>query len=240
MAKQSDDVVVAALCLTADACDELKGLGIHAIQCDVTRDEDIKCMAEVVKGLLSKEKLILTTIVNNAGMANPGDFVFYNDLESIKDVMDVNFFGQLRVTQALLPLLLLTSPVYGGRVINMSSVCGASASPGNSSYNASKFAVEAWSDSLRLELAPFNIKVIKIRPGQFSTSIQSIYRKRFEENYQKSSDQVKSIYGGDSHAVKISNTFKGTQDGASDPMNAVKVLLSLISSDLNKLKPYYW
>ena len=238
LAKQSD-VVVVSLCLTAKACDELKTLGIRAIQCDVTKDEDVQRMEDMVTGLIDDEKLILTTIVNNAGTANPGDFIFYNDLKPVKDIMEVNFFGMLRVTQALLPLLLQTSPVFGGRILNISSVCGATASPGNSAYNASKFAVEAWSDSLRLELKAFNIKVVKIRPGQFSTSIQSIFGERFVENYQNSSDQVKSIYGS-SHGEKISNTFSGFKDSSADPMDAVNNILNLVSADLNKLEPYYW
>lgn len=241
LAKQSDNLIVVSLCLTSEAAKELNLLDdIQSVQCDVTSDEDVQRARDFIEAILVEEKAVLKALINNAGCANPGDFVFYNDLKPIQHVMDVNFYGQLRVTQALLPLFLRTAPVYGGRILNMSSVCGASASPGNSAYNASKFAVEAWSDSLRLELDPFNIKVVKIRPGQFSTSIQTQFGDNFCMNYSNASSQVKAIYGGNDHSEKIEKAFDGMQDSATDPMEAVKVLVDLVRAKQDALKSYYW
>jgi len=187
---------------------------------------------------------VLQGLVNNAGIADPGDFAFYHDLHKVEKVMDVNFYGPLRVTQALLPLFLQTSPVFGGRILNMSSVCGASASAGNSSYSASKFALEAWSDSLRIEMAPFNIKVVKIRPGQFSTAIQKNWADGFTKQYLNASPQLKGLYGGQAYSKKVEDTFKGFGDDPAsmgDPSHAVDELVDLLTAKkLTDLAPYYW
>ena len=172
-----NNIFVVALCLTSEAAQQLTKLNdaICGIQCDVTKDDDVQCASRKIKEILNEKKAYLHTLVNNAGIASPGNFLFYNDTKPLEQTMAVNYFGMLKVTQSLLPLFLRTSSTFGGRILNLSSVCGASSSAGNAAYNASKFAVEAWSDSLRLELKeqPFNIAVVKIRPGQFSTTIQS-------------------------------------------------------------------
>jgi len=85
-----------------------------------------------------------------AGLVHAGDFLWFHDLVCFRRVMEVVYFGSLLVTQHLLPLLIRTR---GSRVINISSVAGAHAFPGNSAYSAAKFALEAWSDSLRVEVA---------------------------------------------------------------------------------------
>lgn len=235
-------LVIVSLCLTSESAEELKTCGIHSIQCDVTDDNDVQRAKEFVDGLLVEKNAVLQALVNNAGIANPGDFAFYNDMKAIQKVMDVNFFGQVRITQALLPLFLRTSPVFGGRILNMSSVCGASASAGNSSYNASKFAVEAWSDSLRLELASFNISVVKIRPGQFSTTIQSNWANGFTKQYLNASPQVKRLYGGESYTKKVEDTFKGLDENVmGKPKDAVDAMVELLTAKkLSDLDAYYW
>ena len=163
-----DNYFIVALTLTEAAARDLSEDSSNAvgIQCDVTSDKDVAIMKTKVESILQDKQAVLYAIVNNAGIADPGDFVFHSTLDIPKKVMDVNYFGQLRVTQALLPLMLTTSREAGGKIFNMSSVCGASASAGNFSYNASKFAVEAWSDSLRVELAPFGIKSSRSVPDE--------------------------------------------------------------------------
>lgn len=237
---KNPELVVVSLCLTAEAAEELSSQGVHGIQCDVTSDKEVRRAKEFVASLLEEKNAVLQGLVNNAGIVDPGDFAFYHNLAAIQRVMDVNFFGQLRVTQALLPLFLQTSSVFGGRILNMSSVCGASASAGNSSYNASKFAVEAWSDSLRLELADFNIKVVKIRPGQFSTTIQSNYVNGLIKQYLNAPPQMKALYGGQAYAQKIEDTFKGLPQ-MGNPKDAVVELVDLLTAKkLSDLSSHYW
>jgi len=246
-AGEDKNTVVVSLCLTSEAAQDLTELNdaIIGIQCDVTKDEDVKRAALQIETILDEKKAYLHTLVNNAGIANPGNFLFYKDTQPLEQVMAVNYFGMLKVTKSLLPLFLRTSPTFGGRILNMSSVCGASASPGNSAYNASKFAVEAWSDSLRIELKdqPFNIAVVKIRPGQFSTSIQSDWANGFQKNFEASSPPIQELYGGSSYVTNLNKRLSSMTSGGGqgEPQHVVDVLKELISEkDLDRLEPYYW
>lgn len=245
----SSDYIVVALTLTAEAAKELNALAsttgkLKAVKCDVTSDEDVKHMKDYVEKILVTEKAVLYGIVNNAGIADPGDFVWFADNTTLRKVMDVNFFGTANVTQALLPLVLRTSPTLsnGARILNLSSVCGTTASPGNSAYNASKFAVEAFSDSLRIELGPFNVHVSKIRPGQISTQIQSDYIDNLLKNYAKAPATVRDLYGGDEYAAKVSKTFEafGASDNMAKPSLVVDSLTDLLAKRGDKLKAAYW
>jgi len=108
----------------------------------------------------------LAGLVNNAGIAVPGPLEFV-PIADFERQFDVNVTGQLRVTQAILPLLRLGR----GRIVNISSIAGRSAMPVMGPYSASKFALEAMSDSLRLELRPWNIHVALIEPGPIQSEI---------------------------------------------------------------------
>jgi NAD(P)-dependent dehydrogenase (short-subunit alcohol dehydrogenase family)/catechol 2,3-dioxygenase-like lactoylglutathione lyase family enzyme len=241
--------VVLALTLTKAAANELNassdGKRLFAIQCDVTSEKDIEGMKKYAGNLMQEENIVLHTIVNNAGIADPGDFVWFSDISVYQKVMDVNFFGQLRVTQALLPLMLRTSKTLpeGARILNMSSVCGTSASPSNSSYAASKFAIEAWSDSLRIELKPFNISVVKIRPGQIDTQIQKDYAINLLKNYARAPTAIRELYGGDKYSDYVKSFFEGLSiSGMKIPKASLVVdaLMDMMSIDKSKLEPYYW
>ena len=210
----------------------------------VTSDKDVAIMKTKVESILQDKQAVLYAIVNNAGIADPGDFVFHSTLDIPKKVMDVNYFGQLRVTQALLPLMLTTSREAGGKIFNMSSVCGASASAGNFSYNASKFAVEAWSDSLRVELAPFGIQVVKIRPGRIQTDIQSDWNEGYKRNYSQAPEQIQNLYGGHQFVKSIEKTMASASSSSGNTYNQPQLVVDTMSELLfgndGDLKPYYW
>lgn len=236
---------VLALCLTESAAEEITWYGtshggnLVGLKCDVTSEQDVEIMHKKVQAMLSERGSKLYGIVNNAGIVNPGDFCWYKDIEIYQRTMDVNFFGQLRITQSLLPIMMKTSSSEGARIINMSSVCGASASPGNSAYNASKFAVEAWSDSLRIELKPFNIQVVKVRPGQIDTRIQSDYFRNLFKNYASASTEVRSLYGGDSFSDKIKAVLAAS---SGTRLTKPEVVVDAIADMLiySTVEPYYW
>ena len=235
------EFTVVSLCLSQEAVEDLKKLGIHSIKCDVTSDEDVSKAKDSIQTLLGNSSSVLYALVNNAGIADSGYVIFNRDIKPFQKTMDVNFFGQLRVVQALLPLFLNSSKEYGGRIINISSVCGMSVMIGNSSYCASKYAVEAWSDGLRLELAPFNLKTVKVRPGCFNTKIQNNWAKIFLSKYQQASKQVQDLFGGKAYEEKLvkffeSDMFKGAQ---SPPVGVVNSLIDIIFKKHNKLEPYY-
>ncbi len=130
---------------------------------DVTKEDHI---AQAVERVRQTSPQGLYGLVNNAGLGMPAA-VELSPLDEVRQLFEVNTFAPLRMIQSFLPLLRIGS----GRVINMSSMNGTMALPMVGAYSASKFALEALSDSLRVELRPWQIPVSIIRPGQVRTSI---------------------------------------------------------------------
>jgi NAD(P)-dependent dehydrogenase (short-subunit alcohol dehydrogenase family) len=110
----------------------------------------------------------LAGLVNNAGISVGGPMEFL-PIDKLRQQLDVNVIGLVATTQAMMPALRRAT----GRVVNIGSVGGRVASPFIAPYNASKYAVEAITDSWRQELAPWGIKMVVIEPGSVSTPIWS-------------------------------------------------------------------
>ena len=139
------------------------------IVCDITNAEQVTHLAQVV----AEATPHLDALLNNAGTA----FAAPLELLAIEDLtaqFDINVIAQVRVTQALLPLLKSAK----GTIINVSSVNGKISTPMVGAYAASKFAMEAISDALRLELAPFGVRVVVIEPSSSPTNIWQTSMKR--------------------------------------------------------------
>lgn len=145
------------------------------VRLDVTRPDQIRLAQEIVENERGKNGL--QGLINNAGIAVTGPMEFLS-LEDIRLQLEVNFLGQVAVTQAFLPQIRLGN----GRIINMSSISGRVAMPFFGPYAASKFAFEAFSDSLRIELKPWNIHVALIEPGAINTPI---WEKSLEKTYER-------------------------------------------------------
>jgi NAD(P)-dependent dehydrogenase (short-subunit alcohol dehydrogenase family) len=144
----------------------LAAAGVTPVRMDVTDGASIvRARAEVERALAGAP---LAGLVNNAGIPAAGPLELVA-LDELRRVLEVNLVGAVAVTQAFLPLL----RACRGRIVNMSSVAGLSALPFMGPYAASKFALEAVSDSLRRELLPFGVRVIVIEPGSFQTKIWS-------------------------------------------------------------------
>lgn len=111
----------------------------------------------------------IDVLLNNAGFAMAG-FAEDLKLEEIRTQFETNFFGNVAMTQAVLPVM---RQQKSGHVIMMSSIAGLCAPLAISSYAASKFALEGWSESLRLELNALGIKVVLVEPGSYETDIWS-------------------------------------------------------------------
>ena len=131
---------------------------------DVTDSASARAAADLVAGAIGRSGL--SGLVNNAGIAVGGPLEFL-PLPDIRKQFEVNVLGQIAVTQAFLPLLRLAR----GRIVNMSSIAGKVAFPFIGPYSASKFALEAVSDALRIELLPWGISVSVIEPGDVATPI---------------------------------------------------------------------
>jgi len=111
-------------------------------------------------------------LINNAGYSVRG-VVEKVPLEAVRRMFEVNFFALCRLTQAVLPGM---RRLHRGTVVNVSSIAGKMVFPANGYYSASKHALEAVTDALRHEVAPFGIKVIAIRPGPIATEFGQVVR----------------------------------------------------------------
>ena len=136
---------------------------LRPIQLEVTCPDQVR---EAVARIGETSTHGLRALFNNAGVGAPAA-VELSDLDEVRRLLEVNTVAPLRMIQECLPLLRRGK----GRVINMSSMNGTVALPMVGAYSASKFALEALSDTLRVELRPWNIPVIVIRPGQVRTAI---------------------------------------------------------------------
>ncbi len=112
----------------------------------------------------------ITVLVNNAGYATRGVLEDVS-LEKIKRLFEVNLFALIRVTQACIPAMRKNR---NGTIVNVSSIVGKFSFPGSGVYAASKYAVEGITDGLRIELAPFGIRVVTIRPGAIATEFGQV------------------------------------------------------------------
>jgi NAD(P)-dependent dehydrogenase (short-subunit alcohol dehydrogenase family) len=149
---------------TARKKDDLAGLerdGLTALPLDVTEPATIAATVEAVLSRAGR----LDVLVNNAGYPQYGS-VEEVTLAQWRAQFDVNVFGTLAVTQAVLPAM---RKQLSGRVINVSSVAGKLGIPFAAPYCASKHALEALSDALRVEVSPFGIRVVLIEPGPVET-----------------------------------------------------------------------
>lgn len=131
------------------------------IPMDVTNVESIQTAVEKVKQKYGK----IDGIVNNAGIFIGGPIVEV-ELSEYENIFSINVLGYVRVTKAFFPVLR-----KGSRIVNVSSEVGRIAFPFNGPYTMTKYAVEAFSDSLRRELTYFDMKVSIIQPGSMQTQL---------------------------------------------------------------------
>jgi len=163
---------------------------------DVTDEASTTAAADIVAKAVGDVGLF--GLVNNAGIVVGGPLEFL-PLSEIRKQFEVNVFGQIAVIQAFLPLLRESR----GRIVNMGSIAGRIAFPFIGPYSASKFAFEAITDALRVELMPWGISVSIIEPGDVATPI---WRKSFaaaEKRAQNFPPQAVDLYGSSLKAVRI-------------------------------------
>lgn len=137
---------------------------IQPVMLDITDDESIAAAACRIEAEVGEAGL--DGLVNNAGLMLGGPLEFF-PMDDLRRILEVNVIGQIAVTQAMMPLLRCAH----GRIVNISSVSGRMALPLFGPYNASKFALEALSDALRMELAGSGVSVIVIEPGPVQSNI---------------------------------------------------------------------
>ena len=139
----------------------LERIEFHAL--DITNAGQIAKIADLVAGRAEP----LHALINNAGFAVPGFAEDVTDAE-LREQFDTNFFGTVAVTRALLPQMRRQG---FGHVLMVTSISGRMGYPGVSSYSASKFALEGWTETLRYEMLTPGIQVVLVEPGSFDTDI---------------------------------------------------------------------
>lgn len=174
---------------STEALEELKRLKIPSLE-PVTLDVTDEASVQECVSRVRKKSGLLHGLVNNAGIAVGGP-VEAIPIEDWRRQFEVNVIGQVRLTQLCLPMLRDCK----GRVIMMSSIAGRVASPFLAPYAASKFALEAISDSLRREMRRFGVQVSVIEPGPIDTPIWSKSRKEGSARVSTFSAEMRDTYG---------------------------------------------
>lgn len=162
---------------------------------DVTDAESIASVVDKVTNTVGN--VGISGLVNNAGIAVPGPLELL-PIAEFQHQMNVNVTGQLAVTQAFLGLLRQGR----GRIVNMGSIAGKSPTPFLGAYNASKFALEALTDVMRMELKPWGISVSIIEPGSIATPIWNKSLTQAEIGQDSLPESALDLYGQAMNTVR--------------------------------------
>jgi len=177
---------------------------------DVDDDESVAAGVAAVVHAAGR----IDVLVNNAGVVMAGS-IEDTTMEEAKQQLETNLFGVVRVTRAVLPHMRAAG---GGKIINMSSIGGLISLPFQAFYCMSKFAVEAFTEALRMEVKAFNIKVCCIEPGDFRTEMTD---KRI---YVAAADS--EAYG---RQTRVSvDSYADDERNGSDPVLVARLVLRLI------------
>ena len=184
------------------------------LRLDVTVPEQIEAAVAAAQARFGR----IDVLVNNAGVGYFGSFE-ESDLDAVRSMLEINVWGLANMTRAVLPGM---RQRRSGAVVNISSVGGVVAFPALSFYNASKFAVEALSESLAQEVAPLGIKVLLVEPGPFRTDWAG-----------RSADEApRTIPDYDATAgarMQMIRGYSGPQPG--DPQRAAAAIVQTVESD---------
>lgn len=172
LAQQGHCVYAAARRL--EMMEPLKAFGVKVVKLDVTDEESMKQCVETVVQAEGR----IDVLVNNAG------YGFFGAIENVsmeeaRRQLEVNVFGLARMTQLVLPQMRKQGK---GRIVNTSSIAGKMVFYLGGWYNVTKYAVEAFSDALRMEMKPFGIDVVMIEPGAIKTDWGLIAAKNLKES----------------------------------------------------------
>ena len=165
------------------------GVNYIPMEFDITKPERF---GSIINDILSKAKGgTIYGLVNNAGYVEPGAIEDIT-VQDLRNQFETNFFGLVEFTKKVLPFMLGNNQ---GRIVNISSVSGLISLPLMGAYSATKYALEAITDALRMELWNTNVKVVTVNPGLVETNINAISKpkidnliankSRFSEIYRK-------------------------------------------------------
>jgi NAD(P)-dependent dehydrogenase (short-subunit alcohol dehydrogenase family) len=199
-----------------EAAEALRKLGIKTVELDVSDDASVEAGVENVLAEAGK----IEVLVNNAGIASAGVTEAFTT-EQAKAIFDTNVIGLLRVTRAVLPSM---RRQHDGLIINLGSILGRVTFPFVGIYGASKFAVEALTDSLRYELSQLGVEVVEVQPSGYPTNF-------FTNLQSPASTEVTKSYGevGEIPEAMV-KTLTASLEGkdAPDPHDVAEAIAKLV------------
>jgi NAD(P)-dependent dehydrogenase (short-subunit alcohol dehydrogenase family) len=202
-------------------------LPLQVVQLDVNDGISVKNAIDKIVAAAENERI--DVLVNNAGYGLFGPLEDIS-IEEIKAQFETNFFGVIRVTQQVLPVMRKQNS-GGSTIVNVSSVGGRIGIPVLSAYQSTKFALEGLSESMSYELEPFGIRVVIIEPGFIRTNIINS-----STTAEKALDSKSPYF---SLTQKVKNHFKSMMENASSsspPEEVAKVILQAITSENPQLR----
>jgi NADP-dependent 3-hydroxy acid dehydrogenase YdfG len=200
-----------------EAAEALRKLGIKTVELDVSDDTSVEAGVENVLAEAGK----IDVLVNNAGIGSAGVTEAFT-AEQAKLIFDTNVIGLLRVTRAVLPAM---RREHDGLIINIGSILGRVTFPFTGIYGASKFAVEALTDSLRYELSQLGVEVVEVQPSAYPTNFLSSSQTPTRTEVTKSYGEVGQIPAA--MFKSLSATFEG-QD-APNPHDVAEAIATLVA-----------
>lgn len=198
----------------ADAFNHQHKDNAFALTLDITKTNEI----EQAFKLVSEKFGTIDVLVNNAGFGFAGAIEETSNDEA-REIFDANFFGTLELTQIFLPMLRAQK---SGHILQISSHGGFKAFPGFGIYNASKFALEGFSEALAMEIAPLGIKLTIVEPGPFRTN--------FAGSSFKQAEKIIADYNQTAGAFRERmKQVDGKQEG--DPIKASQAMIDITKLD---------
>ncbi|MBJ7957365.1 SDR family oxidoreductase [Bacillus cereus group sp. N28] len=164
-------------------------------------------------------------LINNAGYAN-GGFIEEIPVEDYRKQFETNLFGAISITQLVLPYM---REQKSGKIINISSISGQVGFPGLSPYVSSKYALEGWSESLRLEVKLFGIDVALLEPGSYNTNIWEV-GKQLAENQSDTTSPYKE------YMDKIQKHINNGNDTLGNPMDVANKIVEIAEARRTTLR----
>lgn len=180
--------------------DAIRGPGIEPLILDITNPDHIQALAARVHG--DPQGRAVRALVNNAAVGVNVPVEAFA-IDAWRRLFEVNLFGHIAVTQTLLPALIRSK----GRVVNISSVGGKFAGATYGPYAGTKFALEAVSDSLRREIAPFGVQVVVVEPGAVRTEMPGRVIAAANELASTMTPEQRQRYGGLVQAITAQTAY---------------------------------
>nr|XP_061810271.1 D-beta-hydroxybutyrate dehydrogenase, mitochondrial [Nerophis lumbriciformis] len=228
----------------AKVLEELQSERMKVFQLDVCSDQQVNRAAQFIRDNLETSQRGLWALVNNADMSTFGG-VEFTSMDAYKEVSEVNLWGTIRVTKALLPHIRQAK----GRVVNISSSYGRMGNIAQSPVCVSKYGVEAFSDCLRYEMKSWGVKVSVVEPGNFgaATGILSrdIVAQMADKLWAEAPPDVREDYGKARFEQTVAPIRSQRNSGQKDLSPVLNDITDAVTSKCpytryNPMEPHWW